>query len=750
MFHIAEEEAKKNAHVHRGTRCDACNKLPITGIRWHCLNCVDFDLCSACKVSNDHPRTHVFAEIQIPVPILAQPRGLLKPYYPGDEKYNTGPLAPSQRSQYAKLFGFDEPQIDAFWEQYLCLSEVSFDASSGENDAGISRQQFYRICVGVDPDHPIAPNYIYDRMFAFYDIDKDGSISFNEYVLGLSYLLRPSKRPSMSRVFNGYDADDDGYVSRADMVKMFRAKYIIHKEMIMDAVTVEDEHARHMGRNISRVLRSNQPISSLLSEEEVPQGERRTPVNKPVDQFGDPQVLLDSVFGQSILPNGQSDMDPTFWNAIFSEYGRPSRLSDLHPDFNERLDARLELRERYTGTESHRLDGDLERYLVRADTREHRPFESTPQSLTQEWRQDINRHSTVDHNYEQTKGDTIAEDIMQRDRAMPVTREERDAGLDVIYQTLDDGLNELLDTFFAEAEARATRVERTRHLRKRYRAEIDAFVASANSHVLDNEKTWMDFDIDEQGNIIERSKEPDSKSEDLLPPPTSGGPDIVEEIEPHDQPVEEVQPVVESRAPQLTQDELLNQIAETAVPTDHGSLAAMETNIRDQELAALLQAAGYSVDDNLVVEAEASDQYATIDPSNPTILFEENDRSSNEAEVWSSDESVADLPWTQASVQPRPEGKKRPGFKSSETTESVEESESEYANESNGIGGAKPTLEELEEWAMLEGVEREIVKRGGPARINLREFEECIERDREKGSGHLKGLVESWLEWAAF
>jgi hypothetical protein len=46
--------------VHEGITCDICRKKPLTGTRYKCMNCADFDACEGCR--RKHDPTHVFAE----------------------------------------------------------------------------------------------------------------------------------------------------------------------------------------------------------------------------------------------------------------------------------------------------------------------------------------------------------------------------------------------------------------------------------------------------------------------------------------------------------------------------------------------------------------------------------------------------------------------------------------------------------------------------------------------------------------
>ena len=39
VYRIAEEQTRKDGYVHRRVTCNACNAMPIRGIRYHCANC---------------------------------------------------------------------------------------------------------------------------------------------------------------------------------------------------------------------------------------------------------------------------------------------------------------------------------------------------------------------------------------------------------------------------------------------------------------------------------------------------------------------------------------------------------------------------------------------------------------------------------------------------------------------------------------------------------------------------------------
>ncbi|KAF4549676.1 Calcineurin subunit B-like protein 2 [Elsinoe fawcettii] len=846
LYHIAEEEAKRSAYIHRGTRCDSCNQLPIKGVRWHCLNCPDFDLCSACEALGQHPRTHVFAKITIPISPRAQPREMHPLWYPGSS-YTTMPerLPPQEKKDLSDRTGFNEPEIDALHDQFCCLASPFKDGEDFLDNIGIDRFTFHKIFAGDRAKHPIAPNYLYDRLFDFYDEDKDGQITFTEFVHGLAYLNKPAKRRSLEKVFKGYDADDDGYVSRADMVRMLRAKYIIHKEMTMDIVAIEDAQPQAYGRNLAREMRSNRTLSSMFSDAEIPRGETRRPYNKPVDEFGDPQVLPDPLFSQSILPNGQTDIDVQFWEAVFKKHGRSKKLSDLHPQFNDSLDARLRVRSQYTGSESLELDASDsqgERYLlVPADSRRRRPITSDQETLADEWKQDIaDVKAKVAGG--RTNGHTDAtesDEAFKRDQTIVVTPEERDLGDEVLYQVIEDAINEILDELFAKKEGLSRRVQETKYQRDHHRKEIDDFVNQRANFELEevaHGQMQDEDDVeDEEDDLFGKQDEyvnsttleEDRSARSASPPPE-------EHLGPSDTSLQQLlqssnlnnnaQASEDTQRPQLRQSDIIDQIRSTAVPTDENSLQTMEQNIRNQDLDSLLAAAGYAVDDTIdsrpldtaqeqatETESVESDEIsdaehdrlarvnvsladfrntqrpsgfgngpggATNETGISTFVVPDSSssRSSDETSSEPADkdeEELRELPWTPASVR-RSEDDIVEDSQMLEDSSDAGESHADRDDSSmdgatfdapvdtNGLGtdaqpslvepDQPPTATQLEEFAMLDEEERIIRKRGGPARLNLQEFEAVVWADEAKEwkKKGVKGVVEGWLEWAFF
>lgn len=523
IYTIAEEQAKRSAYVHRGTRCDSCGEFPIRGVRWHCINCPDYDLCSNCEAQtpNVHPRTHVFAKIKIPISTLAQPHQVHDLWYPGDPRRHWPTLKVTLRKRLVSETGLEDVAIEAYYEQFTCMANVAYPDDSTDIRAAIDFRAF-RKATSSDKWPPLEPNFLYDRMFNFYDTDNNSLIGFEEFVHGLAYLRPPAgslegKRKDMHRVFLGYDVDGDGLLSRSDFVRMFSAKYALQKHIIRDVIAAEEaEIAAHT----MDVVRSSQPLSAAFNGEEVPPGERRVPHMKRIDEFGDLQPTESWPLSGTTLPDDSQVWDNNTINAVALRYrnlGDTVRQeSDL--DFGHAQD----MRQRYDRVESVPIarENELEdqeavndgqtRYLVETDSRQTRG-RATIESPENRWAADLNdaiaggasgssstrlNHTdeeTIRPNWngeansnaerrseaEVTEGngeDTPFPDfILNRGRAYSVPEAERDNLKDVLHQVTQEGINELIDPIFLKREELAEDVRATRAERTKWRKQIDEF-----------------------------------------------------------------------------------------------------------------------------------------------------------------------------------------------------------------------------------------------------------------------------------
>lgn len=64
-IHTNSETVKEKSNIHKHVICDICNENPITGIRYKCSVCHDYDLCENCELNfreKKHPN-HAFIKI---------------------------------------------------------------------------------------------------------------------------------------------------------------------------------------------------------------------------------------------------------------------------------------------------------------------------------------------------------------------------------------------------------------------------------------------------------------------------------------------------------------------------------------------------------------------------------------------------------------------------------------------------------------------------------------------------------------
>ncbi|KAJ4296984.1 hypothetical protein N0V88_003900 [Collariella sp. IMI 366227] len=245
LFRVSEDNARRNAYVHRGCMCNGCNITPIRGIRYRCANCADFDLCET-----------------IPAPRLGA-RQLQPVWYPGDPENCLRLLPKHLMAKLSRETGFERPELEALWEQWTFMANTEWREDPDELGLAMDRKTFERYLVPSGGYRHISPNLLHDRMFAFYDDNNDDLIGFSEFLRGTAYRKRKDR---LRRIFNGYDVDSDGYVNRRDFLRLFRAYYVLFKHMHRDILDGLDDQVMS-SNEVEQLITSRQPLSSLFGRE---------------------------------------------------------------------------------------------------------------------------------------------------------------------------------------------------------------------------------------------------------------------------------------------------------------------------------------------------------------------------------------------------------------------------------------------------------------------------------------------------
>jgi Ca2+-binding EF-hand superfamily protein len=163
----------------------------------------------------------------------------------------------------SKETGFERPELEALWEQWTFMANTEWREDPDELGLAMDRKTFERYLVPSGGYRHITPNLLHDRMFAFYDDNNDDLIGFSEFLRGTAYRKRKDR---LRRVFAGYDVDGDGYVNRRDFLRLFRAYYVLFKQMHKDLLDGLDDQVMS-STEVEQLITSRQPLSSLFGRE---------------------------------------------------------------------------------------------------------------------------------------------------------------------------------------------------------------------------------------------------------------------------------------------------------------------------------------------------------------------------------------------------------------------------------------------------------------------------------------------------
>jgi len=322
LFRVSEDNARRNAHVHRGCQCNACGIVPIRGFRYRCANCADFDLCEACESQGLHYKTHVFYKIRVPAPRLG-PRHMQPVWYSGDPETCLRTLPKNLIAKLSKETGFERPELEALWEQWTFMANTEWREDPDELCLAMDRPTFELYLGPSSGNMRAAPNLLQSRIFAFYDTNNDGLISFPEFLRATSFRKRKDRQ---RRVFDGYDVDGDGFINRRDCLRLFRAYYVMFKQMHRDIVDGLDDQVKGSPEALQLVT-SRQPLSSLFGREGgFPSADPNRPMEGKVINSNTGDVLIPDGSNRAVKDDGPDTADRQ--SLLSSLFTRPTRVAN--------------------------------------------------------------------------------------------------------------------------------------------------------------------------------------------------------------------------------------------------------------------------------------------------------------------------------------------------------------------------------------------------------------------------------------
>ncbi|KAL8693566.1 MAG: hypothetical protein Q9224_003729, partial [Gallowayella concinna] len=729
LYRIAEDQAKKEGYVHRGVNCNSCNAMPIRGIRYRCTNCHDYDLCEQCESLQVHEKTHIFYKIRIPAPFLGNPREPTPVWYPGEPQKVCRNLTTELKTMLSAKTGIQDRQVDAYWEQFQCLASSDYPDDPHGFRVAIDRCDFNKCFVPSTGPRPPPPNLIYDRIFSFYDTNNDRLIGFEEFLEGIACI---EKKGSHLRagIFQAYDIDSDGYVTRKDFLRIFKAYYALTKELTaqvisgMDDEFFDEDDARQM-------IQSTQPISSIFSGPIPPGDPSHSGMGKAMDCSGEMLVVDGHGF---LLEDGTVDQN-------VEEPQEPASPADPSP-----------VSKRSRSSSKVRFEDDP----VGDDDQDNRSTTS------------ISSRSIP---------------VGERWGGYEVPGPEIDVGRDMIYQITQAGMNELLDLMFKLREDLAIEVKKTRWERRLRKEAIkecmsDNFVSKALTafQVYEKRWYWASRESDDVGTssshttsmfikvMLECLREPDQLGEGPLRS------DLNPQREDQDGSATTLQRATDAivRLDQAVANEVSGESSAASPDSEHvtsysrsnsavgdllpsdpavaielqegiaafdGTTDAMEESTKERPLELLLADAGYAVVTPPIQDLEWSSASSISSPTRSMLGYGYQDHVDRTLPQYRPD-SVDEWQAKYGNLQDSADAGKHPQQQAKGQAPAILEPED------------LPPLSDdrlmtLAIWTLVEEDDR---KRGGPGRLNFDDFTMIMQGDKGEGLG----FVGSWLETTTF
>jgi Ca2+-binding EF-hand superfamily protein len=464
VYCIAEESSRQRAYIHRGISCSECPASPIRGIRWRCSNCVKYDLCSDCEATTIHTKSHVFQKIKIPIPSLLwdNPNPLL---YPGDlQEYPWSSLPKTVLRTLLDSTKYEMEELEAFFDEFLVYANQKWpDDPNGigvaMNDKAFEKAWMPKFRNGASP-----PNILCDRIFNYYDSDKNDLVGFVEFVQGIAALRGKSrKRQDRARiVFDAFDLDKDGYISRKDILRVFKGYYQLQKRIILEEL--DQEMVMLVPSESESTIYSTRPLNGMLnSRQSVPfrENQQNKPSGAYQDELSHGSALASDEEAKSHRGNAQRMQDLDLNHSAVSEQVSIEGLDDSSV---------RERQERYRIFANDQLveaSGSEESLLAKDSDFLFDTEKTHVEAMTTKLRENARRITDADSSSTVSQAQTPSnrpdqhgQDIHGIKHGLSLSFKESNLAKEVIYLLLQESINQFLDPLFKRQEKLALEAEK--------------------------------------------------------------------------------------------------------------------------------------------------------------------------------------------------------------------------------------------------------------------------------------------------
>ena len=124
-------------------------------------------------------------------------------------------LTPEEFDQLVRTTGFTNAEVNDFHEKFKSSFPKGF----------VDKKGFERIYVSMFP-HGSGAEKFADHVFRTYDIDGNGKMSFQEFIMTLNISAQGSVEDKLRSSFRMYDVDKNGYIKQKELTEILHVSIL--------------------------------------------------------------------------------------------------------------------------------------------------------------------------------------------------------------------------------------------------------------------------------------------------------------------------------------------------------------------------------------------------------------------------------------------------------------------------------------------------------------------------------------------